>query len=152
MTVTLPLAHAEVGQVVRSGEGSGETRPLTVTVVDDNSDAGQSLAVLLRAHGHTVHVHEDAAGTLAHADPATEVFILDIGLPDMTGYELARRLRRDARHAHAVYIALTGYGQQRDRELSKQAGFDHHLVKPVEIGKLAQILAAAAERKPGAGG
>jgi signal transduction histidine kinase len=148
MTVTLPLAQAEVGQVVRAGEGSGAAAPLTVTIVDDNGDAGHSLAVLLRAHGHTVHVHEDAAGTLAHADPATEVFILDIGLPDMTGYELARRLRRDARHAHAVYVALTGYGQQRDRELSRQAGFDHHLVKPVEIGKLAQILAAAAERRP----
>jgi CheY-like chemotaxis protein len=148
MTVTLPLAQAEVGQVVRSGEGSGTARALTVTIVDDNGDAGHSLAVLLRAHGHTVHVHEDAADTLEHADPATEVFILDIGLPDMTGYELARRLRRDARHAHAVYVALTGYGQQRDRELSRQAGFDHHLVKPVEIGKLAQILAATAERKP----
>jgi CheY-like chemotaxis protein len=149
MTVTLPLAQAEVGQVVRSGEGSGTAGPLTVTIVDDNGDAGHSLAVLLRAHGHTVHVHEDAAGTLAHADPATEVFILDIGLPDMTGYELARRLRRDARHAHAEYVALTGYGQQRDRELSRQAGFGHHLVKPVEIGKLAQILAAKAEGKPG---
>jgi CheY-like chemotaxis protein len=99
-----------------------------------------------------VHVHEDAADTLDRADPATEVFILDIGLPDMTGYELARRLRRDARHAHAVYVALTGYGQQRDRELSKQAGFDHHLVKPVEIGKLAQILAGAAASQPVADG
>jgi signal transduction histidine kinase/CheY-like chemotaxis protein len=152
MTVTLPLAHAEVGQVVRSGEGSGDAHPLTVTIVDDNGDAGHSLAVLLRAHGQTVHVHEDAATTLAQADPATEVFILDIGLPDMTGYELARRLRRDARHAHAVYVALTGYGQERDRELSRQAGFDHHLVKPVEIGKLAQILGAAAERRVGAEG
>jgi len=152
MTVALPLAHAEVGQVVRSGEGSGEAHPLTVTIVDDNADAGHSLAVLLRAHGHTVHVHEDAADTLARADPATEVFILDIGLPDMTGYELARRLRRDTRHAHAVHVALTGYGQPRDRELSKQAGFDHHLVKPVEIGKLAQILAAKAERKADAAG
>ncbi|WP_169926836.1 ATP-binding protein [Massilia putida] len=152
MTVALPLAHAEVGQVVRSGEGNGEARPLTVTIVDDNGDAGHSLAVLLRAHGHAVHVHEDAADTLDRADPATEVFILDIGLPDMTGYELARRLRRDARHAHAVYVALTGYGQQRDRELSKQAGFDHHLVKPVEIGKLAQILAGAAASQPVADG
>jgi signal transduction histidine kinase/ActR/RegA family two-component response regulator len=147
MTVTLPRAQAEVGQVVRSGEGSDEARPLTVTVVDDNLDAGHSLAVLLRAHGHTVHVHEDAASTLAGADPATQVFILDIGLPDMTGYELARRLRRIPAHAGAVFVALTGYGQQRDRDLSRQAGFSHHLVKPAEIGKLTQILAAA-ERAP----
>jgi signal transduction histidine kinase len=146
MTVTLPLADAEVGQVIRSGEGSAETRPLTVTIVDDNADAGQSLAVLLRAHGHTVHVHEDAVSTLAAADGATQVFILDIGLPDMTGYELARRLRAKSPHANAVFVALTGYGQQRDRELSQQAGFDYHLVKPVEIGKLTQILAGAGER------
>jgi signal transduction histidine kinase len=149
MTVTLPVAQAEVGQVVRAGEGGGETHPLAVTIVDDNGDAGHSLAVLLRAHGHTVHVYEDASSTLKAAGTIeTDVFILDIGLPDMTGYELVRRLRREPRHAHAVYVALTGYGQQRDRELSSQAGFDHHLVKPVEIGKLAQILAAAGERKP----
>jgi signal transduction histidine kinase/CheY-like chemotaxis protein len=148
MTVTLPLAQADVGQVARTADDSGKAHPLTVTIVDDNADAGQSLAVLLRAHGHTVHVHEDAAGTLAGAAPDTEVFILDIGLPDMTGYELARRLRRDPRHQAAVFVALTGYGQQRDRELSRQAGFDHHLVKPVEIGKLAQILAEAAARQP----
>jgi len=146
MTVTLPLADAEVGQVIRSGEGSGETRLLTVTIVDDNLDAGQSLAVLLRAHGHTVHVHEDAGSTLDTADAATQVFILDIGLPDMTGYELARRLRRAPAHEKAVFVALTGYGQQRDRELSQQAGFDYHLVKPVEIGKLTQILAGVGER------
>jgi CheY-like chemotaxis protein len=93
-----------------------------------------------------VQVHEDGAGTLRDAAAATEVFILDIGLPDMTGYELARRLRRDPRHAGAAFVALTGYGQPRDRELSKQAGFDHHLVKPVEIGKLAQILAGVGRR------
>jgi len=149
MTVTLPLARAEVGQVARTGEAGSETHALAVTIVDDNTDAGQSLAVLLRAHGHTVHVHEDAAATLAGADAGTEVFILDIGLPDMTGYELARRLRRDPRHAHAVFVALTGYGQQRDRDLSRQAGFDHHLVKPVEIGRLTQILADAARRQAG---
>ncbi|WP_051971957.1 GAF domain-containing protein [Massilia sp. 9096] len=144
MTVALPLAHAEVGQVIRSGEGSGEALPLTVTVVDDNLDAGHSLAVLLRAHGHTVQVYEDGAGTLAARDALPQVFILDIGLPDMTGYELVRRLRRLPQHAGAVFVALTGYGQQRDRDLSRQAGFDHHLVKPVEIGKLTQILAQVA--------
>jgi CheY-like chemotaxis protein/two-component sensor histidine kinase len=147
MTVTLPLAQAEIGQAVRAGEHGGAARPLCVTIVDDNGDAGHSLAVLLRAHGHTVQVFEDASSTLRAASGA-DVFILDIGLPDMTGYELARRLRRDPRHAGAVYVALTGYGQQRDRELSRQAGFDHHLVKPVEIGKLAQILGAAGERMP----
>ena len=146
MTVTLPLAAAaapaRAGQTPRAHLAAAETRPLMVTIVDDNLDAGHSLAVLLRAHGHTVQVFEDASSTLRAPDIAgTEVFILDIGLPDMTGYELARRLRRQPAHARAVFVALTGYGQERDRELSRQAGFDHHLVKPVDIAKLAQILA-----------
>jgi len=146
MTVTLPLAAApaRAGQTPRAHLAAGETRPLLVTIVDDNLDAGQSLAVLLRAHGHTVQVFEDASSTLrAPETEGTEVFILDIGLPDMTGYELARRLRRLPVHGGAVFVALTGYGQERDRELSRQAGFDHHLVKPVDIAKLAQILARA---------
>jgi len=114
--------------------------PCTLTIVDDNVDAAQSLAVLLREQGHTVHVFDGAMRTLASTEIAqTHAFILDIGLPDMTGYELARRLRRE--HPTATFIALTGYGQARDRDLSKQAGFDHHLVKPVEFRALADILA-----------
>jgi signal transduction histidine kinase/ActR/RegA family two-component response regulator len=149
MTVTLPLAQVLAGEAPRAAGIAPETRPLLVTIVDDNADAGQSLAVLLRAHGHTVQVYEDASTTLgASGAEGTEVFILDIGLPDMTGHELARRLRRHPGHAGAVFVALTGYGQERDRELSRQAGFDHHLVKPVDIAKLAQILARAAEGKP----
>jgi signal transduction histidine kinase/PAS domain-containing protein/ActR/RegA family two-component response regulator len=145
MTVTLPLASMLAGETPRANGIAGETRPLLVTIVDDNADAGESLAVLLRAHGHTVQVYEDASTTLRAPEvEGTEVFILDIGLPDMTGYELARRLRRQPGHAHAVFVALTGYGQERDRELSRQAGFDHHLVKPVDIAKLAQILTQAA--------
>ena len=114
--------------------------PCQLTIVDDNVDAAQSLAVLLRAQGHSVHVFEDGARTLAASEIAhSHAFILDIGLPDMTGYELARRLRRE--HPQAVFIALTGYGQERDRDLSKAAGFDYHLVKPVEFRALADILA-----------
>jgi signal transduction histidine kinase/ActR/RegA family two-component response regulator len=149
MTVVLPLASVPAGAAPRAPGIAAETRPLLVTIVDDNADAGQSLAVLLRAHGHNVQVFEDASTTLRAPEvEGTEVFILDIGLPDMTGYELARRLRRHPGHAGAVFLALTGYGQERDRELSRQAGFDHHLVKPVDIAKLAQILARAADGKP----
>ncbi|MGJ7918134.1 GAF domain-containing protein [Massilia sp. LXY-6] len=142
MTVTLPLAQARAGAAPRPAGIAGEIRSLLITIVDDNLDAGQSLAVLLRAHGHAVQVYEDASTTLRAPEvEGTEVFILDIGLPDMTGYELARRLRRQPGHAGAMFVALTGYGQERDRELSRQAGFDHHLVKPVDIAKLTQILA-----------
>ena len=94
-----------------------------------------------------MHVFDGAMRTLAAGEIAgTHAFILDIGLPDMTGYELARRLRRE--HPEASFIALTGYGQARDRDLSKQAGFDHHLVKPVEFRALADILARLPQCRP----
>ncbi|RZA34380.1 MAG: GAF domain-containing protein [Lysobacteraceae bacterium] len=126
---------------------AGPVAPCTLTIVDDNVDAAQSLAVLLREQGHTVHVFDGAMRTLASSEIAdTHAFILDIGLPDMTGYELARRLRRG--HPDASFIALTGYGQARDRDLSKQAGFDHHLVKPVEFRALADILARLPQCRP----
>ncbi len=148
VSVLLPLADAAQLQGpgrIRHAPGSGVARVLTI--VDDNADAVQSLAVLLRAQGHTVTVFEDAVRTLASTELAgTEAFILDIGLPDITGYELARRLRRD--HPSATFIALTGYGQARDRDLSKQAGFDHHLVKPVEMRALSDILAQLPVRGP----
>ncbi len=90
---------------------------------------------------YEVTVMADAASTLGHvADPAPQVFILDIGLPDMDGYELARRLRARPENAHALLIALTGYGQAHDRVLAKAAGFDHHFVKPVNWRDLAQVL------------
>ncbi len=124
-----------------------QVAPCTLTIVDDNADAAQSLAVLLREQGHTVHVFDGAMRTLASGEIGdTHAFILDIGLPDMTGYELARRLRRE--HPTAAFIALTGYGQARDRDLSKQAGFDHHLVKPVEFRALADILAQLPQCRP----
>ncbi|MGI4721602.1 MAG: ATP-binding protein [Janthinobacterium lividum] len=143
VSVLLPLAGSDAASPHAPGRpraGARNVNPCVLTIVDDNADAAQSLAVLLRAQGHTVNVFEDGVRTLASSDLAhTQAFILDIGLPDMTGYELARRLRRE--HPKATFIALTGYGQARDRDLSKQAGFDHHLVKPVEFRALADILA-----------
>ncbi|KFC73731.1 Sensor hybrid histidine kinase [Massilia sp. LC238] len=151
VSVLLPLAQ-ETDACVAPAPLHGATAarpvaPCTLTIVDDNVDAAHSLAVLLREQGHTVHVFEGALRTLASADIAdTHAFILDIGLPDMTGYELARRLRRE--HPTASFIALTGYGQARDRDLSKQAGFEHHLVKPVEFRALADILARLPQCQP----
>ena len=143
VSVLLPLAGSDAASPhapARQRACARNVNPCVLTIVDDNADAAQSLAVLLRAQGHTVNVFEDGVRTLASSDIAhTQAFILDIGLPDMTGYELARRLRRE--HPKATFIALTGYGQARDRDLSKQAGFDHHLVKPVEFRALADILA-----------
>jgi signal transduction histidine kinase/ActR/RegA family two-component response regulator len=116
--------------------------PMRLMIVDDNVDAADSLAALLSIDGHQVTVLEDAASTLsAAAAHAPQAFILDIGLPDMDGYQLARTLRARPETRDAVLIALTGYGQAHDKVLAKAAGFDHHFVKPVEWQELAKALA-----------
>jgi CheY-like chemotaxis protein len=110
-------------------------------VVDDNVDGAESLATLLKLLGHEVHVaHDGPAALLATADVRPEVVFLDIGLPGMDGYEVARRLRRPGR-SEALLVALTGYGQEEDRRRSREAGFDHHLVKPVDPAVLEDLLA-----------
>lgn len=99
------------------------------------------MGALLEAAGHEVLISEVAQAALdATAVHDVQVFILDIGLPDMDGYELARRLRANVKTANKMLIALTGYSQAHDRVLSKAAGFDHHLVKPVDATLLSSIL------------
>jgi signal transduction histidine kinase/ActR/RegA family two-component response regulator len=122
---------------------AGQAGPVRVLVVDDNADAAQMLATLLEAHGHAVSVEYDGTGGLGRAlRERPEVMLLDIGLPDMDGHELARRLRASPDTANALLIALTGYGQNEDRDRARQAGFDHHLVKPADLSELLRILAS----------
>ena len=139
----LPLAqHAGPELAAAADVAAARTAPVRIMIVDDNIDAAQALAALLEAEGQRVMVAEDGESTLKAADGAAiQVFILDIGLPDMDGYELARRLRADPANAGAMLIALTGYGQAHDRVLSKAAGFDHHFVKPVDSAALSKLLA-----------
>jgi CheY-like chemotaxis protein len=120
---------------------------LRILVVDDNVDAAQMLAMYLEAAGHEILVEHRALPGLERAlrdRPA--VCILDIGLPDMDGTDLARRLRQHPETAGALLIALTGYGSDRDKENALAAGFDHHLVKPVDSSVLAGLLTAARTR------
>ncbi|UVW29756.1 ATP-binding protein [Massilia sp. H6] len=118
---------------------------LKVLVVDDNIDAAQVLAMYVGAQGHEVRVEHGSLDALALAPGfAPDVCLLDIGLPDMDGYELARRLRRFPSTRGAVLVAVTGYGQEQDRRNSAAAGFDHHLVKPVDMASLEKILAGVA--------
>ncbi|HEX2544858.1 MAG TPA: ATP-binding protein [Ramlibacter sp.] len=145
-TITLPLA---TGPVARTADAMTAPAPsprvLRILVVDDNLDAAQTLAALLQAQGHQVATAHDAASALAIAPGfGAEACILDIGLPGVDGYELVRQLR--AQSPGAVFIALTGYGQERDREQSRQAGFTHHLVKPVEPQALLAALGSAKDR------
>src|SRR5262249_11875942 len=102
-----------------------------ILVVDDNRDSAESLSILLRFLGSDVYtVHDGAAALEAVRAYQPSVVLLDIGLPGMDGHEVARRLRRLSECRDVVLIALTGWGQESDRRLSKEAGFDHHLVKP----------------------
>ncbi|HEX5656877.1 MAG TPA: ATP-binding protein [Polyangiales bacterium] len=112
-----------------------------VMVVDDNTDALATLSDALRVHGHEVHTAEDAASALALAQRTEpELAVLDIGLPGMDGYELARRLRQLPGFANIKLVAVTGYGQASDKERAREAGFDDHLVKPVTVQALRSVL------------
>lgn len=139
-TVTLPLAAtAEIPEQSPS-ETTGASTALKILVVDDNRDAAKVLATLLAALGHDTEIAVNGTDAMAMVrdDAQWDAFILDIGLPDMTGYELAQQLKNSA--DPATYIALTGYDHDRDRQQSEAAGFDHHLVKPVDIDRLKHIL------------
>jgi PAS domain S-box-containing protein len=111
-------------------------------VVDDNTDAADSLAMLLRLQGHEVRVAHDGPSALTLVKGyRPELVFLDIGMPGMDGYEVARRLRQQPGFENVRLAALTGWGQQEDRRKSKEAGFDHHLVKPIEPTALDGLLA-----------
>ncbi|RZA21868.1 MAG: PAS domain S-box protein [Lysobacteraceae bacterium] len=118
-------------------------RRRSVMVVDDNRDAAATLSTVLGLFGHDVSVATSGREALdIVAERADwDAFILDIGMPDMTGHELVGHLRRQLGDRHARFIALTGYGQAHDREASLGAGFDHHLVKPADIDRIMELLA-----------
>jgi CheY-like chemotaxis protein len=110
-------------------------------VVDDNPQVAESLARLLAIMGHQVHTaHDGAAALEAIRTFHPEVIFLDIGLPGMNGYEVAQHLRRQY-HRNMRLVAITGYGQEEDKRRSHQAGFDHHLVKPIAKEALQEVLA-----------
>jgi CheY-like chemotaxis protein len=114
-----------------------------VLVVDDNHDAAELLADLLRALGHTVQVASDGPSALETIPVfRPDVVLLDLGLPVMDGFELAERVRSDSRLAKVSLIAVTGYGQEVDRRRTREAGFASHLVKPVDLETLEALIRA----------
>ena len=123
-------------------DAGGRTRARRILVVDDNVDAAQMVAMLLQVLGNEVTVEYDPLQALASAcEHRFDAFILDIGLPGMDGHELARQMRALPSAHGALFIALTGYGQQQDREASKAAGFHYHFVKPADVTALSEALA-----------
>jgi CheY-like chemotaxis protein len=112
-----------------------------VLVVDDNASSADSLSTLLQAYGYRVQVVYDGKVALdLIKERVPDIVLLDIGMPQMDGYEVALRMRDDPRLAKTRLIAISGYGQEEDRQRSRKAGFDHHLVKPVDIDVLLDLL------------
>jgi signal transduction histidine kinase/CheY-like chemotaxis protein len=146
-TVRLPRFTQDVvlaAQPKAEDSANRDAAPLRILLVDDNVDAVHTLQLFLRSGGHQVEVAYSAGAAVELAKALVpEVCLLDIGLPDFDGNELARRLRQLPQTAGSTLVAMTGYGRQQDRDISMAAGFDHYLVKPVNTSQLSDILAAA---------
>jgi two-component system, sensor histidine kinase len=165
LTLVRRLAELHDGTVEAKSEGSGKgstfivrlpaaevtaeqprvtPRPLArqsrrILIVEDNDDAREALSTALRLLGHEVHEAADGLGAIDVAVKLRpDIALIDVGLPELDGYEVARRLRKDAQRI--CLVALTGYGQPEDRRRAQEAGFDHHIVKPVDPAVLDAVL------------
>lgn len=154
-TFTIRLPHirnqavADSAQDAKSNLLPAASTPLRVMIVDDNADAASTMEMMLDASGYDVTVCWTAASAIEHARKISpQVCLLDIGLPDMDGTELARQIRKMPETQAAVLIAVTGYGQEQDRTKTRAAGFDHHFVKPVTFSQLLALLAKIPENRP----
>jgi signal transduction histidine kinase/ActR/RegA family two-component response regulator len=150
-SVCLPLAAESLAAAPSAPEAAAAPAPLArrrILAVDDNIDAVDTLATLLRLLGHEVQTaHTGSEGVAAAHAFRPELVFLDIGLPGMNGYEVIERLRTDPATAGLVIVALTGWGNDDDRRRTHEAGFDHHLTKPVDREQLEQLLGEIEQRQ-----
>jgi PAS domain S-box-containing protein len=143
---TVPAA-AESREIDQRAPAAGDAIVRRVLVVDDSVDAAESLAMLLAFEGHETHKAHDGAAAVRTAERVRpDVVLMDIGLPVLNGYEACRRIRGHAWGAPIVMVAITGWGQEEDREQSKAAGFDVHLVKPVDHNELLRVVGSPQPR------
>ncbi len=152
--VRLPLYTGSTPRALPSRQASGSKAPpapCRILVVDDNADAVESLTRLLRLQGHAVQTAMDGPSAIELARAfQPQVVLLDIGLPGVDGYRTAGDIRAQPGMAEVMLIALTGYGQEADRQRAKAAGFDHHVVKPAGLEEIEELLAAYAGSKANA--
>ncbi len=142
-SVRLPVALEPAGERAEVVEDPEPVPHRRVLIVDDNVDSAESLSMLLSTLGHETQLAHDGEEALAMVDAFNpDVVLLDIGLPRLNGYEVARRIRRASPGEGPRLIALTGWGLAEDRRLAKEAGFDHHVTKPVELSVLSGLLAS----------
>ncbi len=140
LTVTQPAAH-ELSEPVSAANTASTSLARRILVVDDDEDVANSTALLLKTLGYEVHtVYGGAAAIEAALAHRPEIILLDVGMPGMDGYEVARRLRQEPTLQGTLLVAMTGWGQEADRQRSRAAGFDHHLVKPVDLATLEALL------------
>jgi CheY-like chemotaxis protein len=139
--VRVPLDGAKIEAAPARERAEGEAKGRRILLADDNADFASSLATLLTSRGHDVRVARDGAEALRMAaDFKPEFAFLDIGMPKVHGYEVARRLRGEPGTSGCVLVAVTGWGQEDDRKRAREAGFDKHLVKPVDSDAIDAIL------------
>ena len=146
----LPRSAAVEEPAPKARQNTEGARPsgVRVLIVDDNQDAAAMIGRALNLWGETVRVAHDGPSALQIVETFTpDLALLDIGLPAMDGYELARRLRAMPGLAGTRLVAVTGYGEARDRRAAEQAGFHEHVVKPVTLGALEQVLSRIAESR-----
>jgi CheY-like chemotaxis protein len=137
---SLESSNINPAERIRNGQS------LRILIVDDNKDSADSLQMLLTLGGHEVRVcHEGREALKLTETFHPKIVLLDIGLPSMNGYEVARRLRALPDQTKTLLVALTGYGQEEDRRLAREAGFNHHLVKPVDFAALKSIFSSLKE-------
>jgi two-component system, sensor histidine kinase len=140
--VRLPLSSARIEEIPRPAPEEGAAAPSRrILLADDNVDFANSLGQLLSSRGHDVRIVHDGAQALETAAAfGPDIAFVDIGMPKVHGYEVARRLRAQPSTAGCVLVAVTGWGQENDRKRAREAGFDRHLVKPVAPGDIDAIL------------
>jgi two-component system, chemotaxis family, CheB/CheR fusion protein len=145
--VRLPLTDGAAAKRPSARAMPPELLPLRVLVVDDNRDAANSLGMLLKFLGAEIHLAYDGFEAIAALESfGADLVLLDIGMPGMDGYEVARRIRRHPKLADLKLIALTGWGQEEDRRRTAAAGFDHHLIKPTGIEALRALMVTVGAR------
>jgi PAS domain S-box-containing protein len=147
--VSIPCLHLPTGSFPQLTETKDrvdrQRQATTILVADDNQDGAESLAMLLRISGYEVWVAHTGPDALAMAaEHRPHIAVLDIGMPGMSGYDIAQRIRQEAWGERTILIAVTGWGQEDDRRKSRAAGFDHHLTKPVDIEVLERLFDSAA--------
>lgn len=146
-TVWLPAANAPAASVHMVESTVRDVRPLRISLVEDNEDVRQLMAELLTQWGHRVsEAATGGSGIALIVNEVPDIAFVDIGLPDMTGYDVAREIRAQLGFTHPRLVALSGFGQQRDREQATQAGFDEHIAKPAHPDELRRLLDSTARR------